>query len=92
MPDTATQMPRWRVKARQKVAPYGRVLGALTLVSMAICIANEIYGWGLFGLYGRKSEAIALLLGLLAYIFILPTPDDLKRLKESGKSLRDWRP
>jgi hypothetical protein len=64
----------------------------MTLLGMGIFVANEFLGWGLFGLYGRKSEAVALLLGLLAYVFILPTPDDLRRLKETGRSLRDWRP
>jgi hypothetical protein len=29
------------------------------------------------GLYGRKSEAAALLIGLLACVFVLPTYDEL---------------
>ena len=85
-------MPKWRVSARKVLGPYGRFLCVITLLAMAALVANDFFEWSLLGLNGRKSEAAALLLGLMAYIFILPTPDDLRKLRETGGSLRDWKP
>lgn len=48
-------------------------LGDRVLLAILAFVANEIFEWGLLGLYGRKSEAVALLIGLLAYVFVLPT-------------------
>jgi hypothetical protein len=45
----------------------------MVLVAILAFVVNEIFEWASFGLYGRKSEAAALLIGLLAYVFVLPT-------------------
>ncbi len=70
-------MPGWRVAARKVLAPQRRLLSAIVLVAILEFVANEVFAWGLLGLYGRKSEAVALLIGLLAYVFVLPTYDEL---------------
>ncbi len=54
----------------------------MVLVAILAFVVNEIFESASFGLYGRKSEAAALLIGLLAYVFVLPT---YKELRKSGK-------
>ena len=75
-------MPGWRVAARKFLAPHRRLLSAIVLVAILTFVANEIFAWGLLGLYGRKSEAAALLIGLLAYVFVLPTYVELKATQD----------
>jgi hypothetical protein len=61
----------------------------MVLVAILAFVANEIFEWGLLGLYGRKSEAAALLIGLLAYVFVLPTHDELRGIKDKDSSGSD---
>jgi hypothetical protein len=57
----------------------------MVLVAILAFVANEIFEWGLLGLYGRKSEAAALLIGLLA----LPASRDGELLQINDRSLHD---
>lgn len=82
-------MPGWRVAARKFLAPHRRLLSAMVLVAILAFVANEIFEWGLLGLYGRKSEAAALLIGLLAYVFVLPTYDELRGIQDKDSSGSD---
>lgn len=85
MSEPTTEMPHWRAVIRRRLIPYRRPLAAVALVAMIAFVANEIFGWGLLGLFGRKSEGVAMLIGLLMYLFVLPTLDELRtwRRKES---------
>jgi hypothetical protein len=53
---------------------------------MIVFAANEASDWGLLGLHGRKSGSVALLIGILAYIFVVPTYDEIKGNADANKS------
>ncbi|HVC01976.1 MAG TPA: hypothetical protein VND80_07215 [Steroidobacteraceae bacterium] len=82
-------MPGWRVAARKFLAPHRRPISAIVLLAILAFVANEIFEWGLLGLYGRKSKAVALLIGLLAYVFVLPTYDEIRGIQDKDPSGSD---
>ena len=79
-------MPGWRTVVRKLLLPHRRLLSAIVLVAMLAFVANEIFEWGVLGLYGRKSEAAALLIGLLAYVFVFPTLEELRATQDKNSS------
>ena len=82
-------MPGWRVAARKSSASHRRPISAIVLLAILAFVANEIFEWGLLGLYGRKSEAVALLIGILAYVFVLPTYDEIRGIQDKDPSGSD---
>ena len=84
-------MPAWRVRARQALAPYRRLLSALMLPILVLPFANDLFHWGLFGEYDRKSLAIAPLIGLVWYVFVAPTWEEVEEMRAERNAKRNNR-
>jgi high-affinity Fe2+/Pb2+ permease len=84
--DAATQMPRWRATIRTALAPHRRALCAVVLGAMVAFMANAVFDWGFLGLHGGKSEGVAMVIALLAFVFVFPTYDELTRQPDKGQS------
>jgi hypothetical protein len=66
-------MPAWRRSARAAIAPHRRKVSLLTVVLMALAVLNSLFDWGFLNLHGRKSEGVALIIGLVWFVFVSPT-------------------
>lgn len=70
-----------------------RNVGVALLITTLLCIANELFAWGVFGRFGRPVTAFAVFI-LLVYIFrVGPTPDEVvenRRLRGLTTQPRLW--
>jgi hypothetical protein len=80
------EMPGWRQKVRASLAPYRRALAGTILVLLALAGLNALLGWGFLNLDARKSVGVALLVGLLFHIFVVPSREDWARQLNGKKN------
>ncbi|WP_029923488.1 hypothetical protein [Nevskia soli] len=69
-------MPSWRRRVRSRLAPYRQVIALIAFALIVVAMLNSFLGWGLMNLSGRKSEGIAILVGLLCMVFIGSSKED----------------
>jgi hypothetical protein len=81
----------WVMKTRCRLLPYRHTLTVISLVLMVFLVGASIRTefWVPISDHPRKVQAVALLVGLLAYIFLFPTAGELRELKDRGKPPRD---
>jgi hypothetical protein len=74
------QWAPWVMRIRGALLPYQRILTAISLALMLFLMLGSIRTelWAPISDHPRKVQALALLVGLLAYIFFLPTADELR--------------
>jgi hypothetical protein len=84
--ETDATMPAWRRRVRARMAPHRQVLSMVMLALMALAWLNELLEWGFMNLSGRKSEGVALLVGLLWFVFVAPSRDDYRGHGKGKKS------
>ena len=70
-------------RPRARLRPYRRILTFLFLSLCAVLAANHFLEWGLLGSLEGKWQALALLSGLLWYVFACPDGDELKSMREN---------
>jgi hypothetical protein len=62
------------------------LLSALLVPIVLVPLADSLFGWGLFGAYGRKVQGAAMAIGLLWFIFVAPTPAELEEMKAKRRA------
>lgn len=74
------QWAPWVMRIRGALLPYQRTLAAISLALMLFLFFASIRTelWAPISDHPRKVQGLALLVGLLAYIFFLPTADELR--------------
>lgn len=74
------QWAPWVMRIRGALLPYQRILAAVSFALMLFLMLGSIRTelWVPISDHPRKIQGLALLVGLLAYIFFLPTADELR--------------
>jgi hypothetical protein len=78
-------MPSWRRRARAWLAPYRWVASVAFLAVLTLAVLNSIFDWGLLNLHGRKSEAMGALAGLIWFVFVAPTVQELEEMRRTKR-------
>lgn len=87
MPIGENNMPAWRGRVREFVAPYRQLVTAAALALMALAVMNATFDWGLLGMHGRKSVGVGLLIGLVWYVFAAPTPNEIQEMRRAKRGI-----
>ena len=85
--DALEQTPTWRAAAHRFLAPYRRAITVLVLPILLVSLLNSLFDWGLFGGYDRKAQGVAMLVGLLWYVFVAPSHDELRELRDRRRAV-----
>jgi hypothetical protein len=74
------QWAPWVMRIRGVLLPYQRILAAVSFALMLFLMLGSIRTelWVPISDHPRKVQGLALLVGLLGYIFFLPTADELR--------------
>jgi len=74
------QWAPWVTRVRRGLLPYRRTLTAISLALMLflLCASIRTELWAPISDHPRKVQGLALLVGLLAYIFFSPRPGSLR--------------
>lgn len=80
LPRAKDQWAPWVMRIRGALLPYQRTLAAISLALMLFLFLGSMRTelWAPISDHPRKVQGLALLVGLLAYIFFLPTADELR--------------
>jgi hypothetical protein len=81
--ETEERIPSWRQTVRLWAAPYRIGLTSLALALAAFFLLNSFFSWGAFGIGGRRSQGIGLLVMLIWFSFIAPTRKEFKDRRNS---------
>jgi hypothetical protein len=75
----------WRAKLRAKLVPRRRVGSAVLAPLAFLTLANDLFGWGLFGLSSRKVLAVVVLFGAIWITLVMPSPTESPDPKKTGR-------
>lgn len=73
----ASHLRPWVTRVRLRVSPYGRVLTVIFVLVLLLLGLNALLSWGLLGLSAKKSQGVAIGVGLLWWLFVSPHWGDI---------------
>ena len=76
-------IPGWRRAVRSRLAPHRRPLSLLALAFMGLLWLNSIFDWGFLNLHGRRSEALAALIGSVWFVFVMPSQREFREMRKT---------
>ena len=71
-------IPSWRQAIRLNLAPHRNGLSGLAIALIAALMLNSTFGWSVLGMDSRNSQALAVLIALIWFVFIAPTRAEFK--------------
>jgi hypothetical protein len=84
------QWAPWVMRIRGGLLPYRRTLAVISLALMVFLFCGSIRTelWAPISEHPRKVQGLALLVGLLAHIFLSPGADELREWRDRAKARR----
>ena len=82
--ESEEEMPGWRKAIRRALAPHRPILHVVTVGGGAILYLNSSLEWNLLNLNPRLSRALAMLLVLLWFVFLMPSREETIDHVQSG--------
>jgi hypothetical protein len=79
------EIPQWRKAIREKVHPYRISIRVVALLLMILFWLNSWFEWKLINVSSRRSQTIALVIGLVWLLFAGPTREELMEQRKRNR-------